>query len=221
MVRHGQSQWNLENRFTGWVDVPLTEKGIAEARRAGELLKKENLFFTRAYTSVLQRAIGTLWEILPALELQWIPVIKDWRLNERHYGGLQGLNKKETAQKHGEDQVFQWRRSYQTRPPRAEGELYLKQQSSKKYQGIDVPPGESLKMTVERVIPYWSKVIAEDMKSCDSLLVVAHGNSLRALVKHIANIDDDKITTFEFKTGVPLVCDLDESLNLLSMNFLE
>lgn len=220
LVRHGQSQWNLENRFTGWVDVPLTEKGLVEARGAGELLRRQELVFDGAYTSYLQRAIHTLWQILPALDQSWIPVVKDWRLNERHYGGLQGLSKKETALKHGEDQVFQWRRSYKTPPPVAQGELYDQQKSQKRYSGVAVPAGESLEMTVQRVTSYWNSTIGPNMRQSQALLVVAHGNSLRALAMHLAGLNEEEITKFEFKTGVPLVCDLNENLKLQAMNFL-
>ena len=224
LVRHGQSQWNLENRFTGWVDAPLTDKGISEAQNAGELLKKNNFQFEKAYTSYLQRAVCTLWEILKVSEQTWVPVDKHWRLNERHYGGLQGLNKQETKEKYGEDQVFQWRRSYATLPPEASGPLQDEQLSDRRYRDIpknEFPKGEALKQTLERVQPYWDNHIKKDLSQGGDFLIAAHGNSLRALVKLLTNMDEDEITQFEFATGVPLVCELNDQFLIKSMDWLK
>jgi 2,3-bisphosphoglycerate-dependent phosphoglycerate mutase len=224
LVRHGQSQWNLENRFTGWVDVPLTAKGEEEAMRAGRLLLAQSFSFDRAYTSYLQRAIHTLWHILKVTDQSWLPVDKHWRLNERHYGGLQGLNKQETKDKFGEDQVFQWRRSYDLPPPPASGSLQEEQMGDRRYQEIDpaqFPQAEALKHTLERVEPYWQSQLVPQIQSGERLLVVAHGNSLRALVKLITQMSDQDITQFEFETGCPLVMDLNSQLELKSMDWLK
>ncbi len=224
LVRHGQSQWNLENRFTGWVDAPLTEKGKQEAANAGELLKQQNFQFQKAYTSYLQRAIHTLWSILEVTNQPWIPVDKHWRLNERHYGGLQGLNKQETRDKYGEDQVFEWRRSYATLPPEATGPFQEEQLNDRRYQDIpkaEFPKGEALKHCLERVQPYWDQHIKNDLKSGGDFLIAAHGNSLRALVKLLTGMSEDEITKFEFATGVPLICELDSDFKIKEMNWLK
>lgn len=223
MVRHGQSQWNLENRFTGWVDVPLTEKGVSEAKRAGELLLENKLNFDYVFSSVLQRANKTMDIILEVTGKSELPIEKSWHLNERHYGGLQGLNKKETMEKYGEEQVFQWRRSYATLPPVAEGPLQEEMMADPRYESIDrekFPRGEALKQTVERVVPYWDSKMKPKMDEGKDLLVVAHGNSLRALVKHLSGMDEQEITKFEFATGVPLVCKLDKNGRIVTMDFL-
>jgi len=224
LVRHGQSQWNLENRFTGWVDAPLTEKGLSEAVRAGQLLKDSGIVFEKAYTSYLQRAIRTLWTILEESNQMWIPVEKDWRLNERHYGGLQGLNKQETKDKFGEEQVFEWRRSYATPPPEATGAFQEEQESDRRYSAIpkdQFPKCEALKHCLERVQPYWSDQILNDLKKGGNFLVAAHGNSLRAMVKLLTDMDENEITKFEFETGVPLVCDLNSDFKIQEMNWLK
>ena len=215
LVRHGESQWNRENRFTGWTDVDLSEKGVQEAFNAGKVLKDEGYAFDLAYTSVLKRAIKTLWYILDILELQWIPVYKSWRLNERHYGALQGLNKSETAAKYGENQVKIWRRSYDISPP----ELTI---DDERYPGKDIrykniskdslPLSETLKSTVERFLPYWEETIVPQIKQGKRIIIAAHGNSLRALVKHLDKMSDDEITGLNIPTGVPLVYELDEEL---------
>ncbi len=224
LVRHGQSQWNLENRFTGWVDAPLTEKGLQEAQNAGQLLKKQNFVFQKAFTSYLQRAIKTLWVILEETNQYWIPVEKDWRLNERHYGGLQGLNKQETRDKYGEEQVFEWRRSYATLPPEAEGPLQEEQMQDRRYQEIpqgQFPKGEALKHCLERVQPYWENRIKKEMALGGDFLISAHGNSLRALIKLLTGMDEQEITQFEFETGVPLVCELETDFSIKEMNWLK
>jgi len=215
LLRHGESTWNKENRFTGWTDVDLSEKGIKEAHKAGEVLKKEGFTFDIAYTSVLKRAIKTLWITLEDMDLMWIPVIRNWRLNERHYGALQGLNKAETAQKFGEDQVKIWRRSYSTQPPALE-------KTDERYPGKDprytdltkdeLPLTECLKDTVARFVPYWEKTIAPTIKQGKRVLIAAHGNSLRALVKYLDNIPEDEIVGLNIPTGIPLIYELDENL---------
>jgi 2,3-bisphosphoglycerate-dependent phosphoglycerate mutase len=212
LLRHGESDWNRENRFTGWTDVDLSEKGIAEARAAGKLLKSEGYAFDLAYTSVLKRAIRTLWIALDELEQMWLPVEKSWRLNERHYGALQGLNKAEMAAKFGEQQVLVWRRSYDTRPdaldindPRYEGK-------DPRYAGVQVPRTECLKDTVARVVPYWESTLAPAIRSGKRVLIAAHGNSMRALVKHLDRISDEAIVKVNIPTGIPLVYELDEAL---------
>jgi 2,3-bisphosphoglycerate-dependent phosphoglycerate mutase len=210
LIRHGESLWNKENRFTGWTDIDLSEKGKKEARKAAKMLK--DYTFDAAYTSVLKRAIRTLDIVLDEMDLMWIPVYKSWRLNERHYGALQGLNKAETARKFGKEQVHVWRRSYSTRPPAlAESDKrHIKNDS--RYAETKVPLAESLKDTVRRVVPYWHKTIAPQVKKGRRVLICAHGNSLRALVKHIDNIDDEQIPGLEIPTGVPLVYELSSSL---------
>ena len=212
LVRHGQSQWNLENRFTGWWDVDLTAQGEAEARAAGALLRDKGLLPTVAFTSFQTRAIRTLHFALEACNRLWIPEIKDWRLNERHYGGLTGLDKAETAAKHGDDQVKIWRRSFDIPPPvLADGsEFDLKQDA--RYAGIPIPSTESLKDTIARVLPYYQANIAPLLKAGETVLVAAHGNSLRALVKHLSGISDDEITGLEIPTGQPIVYELDAGL---------
>jgi 2,3-bisphosphoglycerate-dependent phosphoglycerate mutase len=212
LLRHGESDWNRENRFTGWTDVELSEKGIAEARAAGKLLKSEGYAFDLAYTSVLKRAIRTLWIALDELEQMWLPVEKSWRLNERHYGALQGLNKAEMAAKFGEEQVLVWRRSYDTRPPALERTDPRYEGKDRRYAGMQVPLTECLKDTVARVVPYWESAIAPALRSGKRILIAAHGNSMRALVKYLDNIPDDKIVQLNIPTGIPLVYELDESL---------
>jgi len=215
LLRHGESTWNKENRFTGWTDVDLSEKGKEEAKKAGQLLKKEGFIFDIAYTSVLKRAIRTLWTVMDEMDLMWIPVIRNWRLNERHYGALQGLNKAETAKKYGDEQVKTWRRSYDVPPP-------VLEKSDDRYPGKDprykdlteneLPLTECLKDTVERFVPYWENVIAPTVKSGKRVIIAAHGNSLRALVKYLDKIPDDKIVELNIPTGIPLVYELDNNL---------
>ncbi len=221
LCRHGQSDWNLKNLFTGWTDVDLTEKGIAEAVAAGQLLKELGYEFDIAYTSVLQRAIRTLWIMLDEMDRMWIPVIRDWRLNERHYGALQGLNKAETAAKYGDDQVHIWRRSYDIPPPDLDADDERHPAHDARYAGIDnLPSSESLATTLERVAPYWDEVIAPDLRAGKNVLIAAHGNSLRALVKMLDDVSDDEITGFNIPTGVPIAYELDEQLMPLSREFL-
>lgn len=212
LVRHGQSQWNLENRFTGWVDVDLTEKGVGEAKKAGQLLKATGVEFSACYTSVQKRAIRTLWISLDEMDRMWLPVTRDWRLNERHYGGLTGLDKAETAEKHGADQVKIWRRSYATPPPPIDAESEHNMADDPRYRalGVDVPTAESLKMTLDRVTPAFEDVIAPQLKAEKSLIISAHGNSLRALVKLLMNVSDDDIVNLEIPTGNPLMFELAE-----------
>ena len=212
LLRHGQSVWNLENRFTGWVDVDLSEQGVREAERGGELIKARGLVFDRAYTSVLTRAIRTCEMALRLADQLWIPVAKDWRLNERHYGGLTGLNKAETAVQHGEEQVRVWRRSYDIPPPPLAPHGPYDFQADRRYAGVNIPNTESLKTTLERTMPYWDAEIAPKLRSGETLLVVAHGNSVRAIVKHLFAVPDDEIVGVEIPTGNPLVLDLDASL---------
>ncbi len=212
LVRHGQSQWNLENRFTGWWDVDLTEKGVAEAIAAGALLAEKGLLPTQAFCSVQKRAIKTLSLALEAAERLWIPVTKNWQLNERHYGGLTGLNKAETAEKHGEDQVKIWRRSFDTPPPPLEADSEFDLASDPRYAGIDIPNTESLKLTIERVLPYWEAEILPVLASGETVIISAHGNSLRALVKHLSGISDEEITGLEIPTGQPIVYRFDANM---------
>jgi 2,3-bisphosphoglycerate-dependent phosphoglycerate mutase len=220
LVRHGQSQWNLENRFTGWWDVDLTEKGEAEARAAGELLREKGILPTVAFTSLQTRAIKTLHLSLEAAGLLWIPETKDWRLNERHYGGLTGLNKAETAAKHGEDQVKIWRRSFDTPPPVLERGSEFDLSSDPRYDGIAVPQTESLKDTIARVLPYYQGSIVPHLKAGATVIVSAHGNSLRALVKHLSQISDEEITGLEIPTGQPIIYELDDDLTVLDRYYL-
>ncbi|MBN2107812.1 MAG: 2,3-diphosphoglycerate-dependent phosphoglycerate mutase [Deltaproteobacteria bacterium] len=223
LLRHGESIWNSENRFTGWTDVDLSERGIQEALEAGRLLKQEGFVFDIAYTSVLRRAIKTLWIVLEEMDLMWLPVEHSWRLNERHYGALQGLNKAETAAQQGRELVHIWRRGYDTPPPALEP-------ADPRFPGRDpryaelapgaVPRTESLKDTIERFLPYWHEVIAPGLKAGRKPLVSAHGNSLRGLVKYLDGISDDKITELNIPTGVPLVYELDDNLRPVSRRYL-
>ena len=222
LLRHGQSQWNLDNRFTGWVDVPLTEKGEGEARRAGELLAASGVTFDKMYTSVISRAIRTGNMALQTAKLDWLPVEKSWRLNERHYGALTGLNKTETAEKHGEDQVKVWRRSYDTPPPPLAPGGEFDFTKDRRYAGVaDLPATESLKTTLERVLPYWEGAIAPDLKAGKNLIVAAHGNSLRAIVKHLFGVADSEIVGVEMPTGNPLLIELDDNLKPVSARYLD
>lgn len=209
LVRHGQSQWNLENRFTGWWDVDLTEKGVAEARAAGALLKDKGVLPTYAFTSLQTRAIRTLHLALEAAGRAWIPEVKDWRLNERHYGGLTGLDKAETAAKHGEDQVKIWRRSFDIPPPVLEAGSAFDLAADPRYAGIAIPSTESLKLTIERVLPYWESTILPVLARGETVIIAAHGNSLRALVKHLSGISDADIAELEIPTGQPIIYDFD------------
>ena len=212
LVRHGQSQWNLENRFTGWWDVDLTELGVSEAREAGKLLDEKGIMPTRAFTSVQTRAIKTLHLALAEADRLWIPEIKDWRLNERHYGGLTGLNKQETRDKHGDEQVHIWRRSFDVPPPPLETGSEYDLASDPRYAGIDIPNTESLKLTIERVLPYWKSDILPVLASGETVIISAHGNSLRALVKHLSGISDDDITGLEIPTGQPIIYEFDDQM---------
>ena len=223
LLRHGESTWNKENRFTGWTDVDLTEQGRREAKVAGEVLKKDGYSFDLAYCSVLKRALRTLWIVLDELDELWIPVEKTWRLNERHYGGLQGLNKSETAAQYGEDQVLVWRRSYDIPPPPLE-------KSDERYPGHDpryndvpaaeLPLTECLKDTVDRFLPYWHEVIAPQVKAGKKVVITAHGNSLRALVKYLDNLSEEEVLKLNIPTGVPLVYELDADLKPLKHYYL-
>lgn len=216
LLRHGESSWNRENRFTGWTDVDLSEKGIAEAKKAGTVLKENGLTFDLAFTSVLKRAIKTLNFTLEEMDLLWIPVIKNWRLNERHYGALQGLNKSETAARHGEEQVKIWRRSYDVPPPALDPSDPRHPANSPVYRDLDpddIPATECLKDTVARFVPYWENTIAPEIKKGTKVIIAAHGNSLRALVKYLDKISDKDIIDLNIPTGMPLVYELDENLN--------
>jgi 2,3-bisphosphoglycerate-dependent phosphoglycerate mutase len=212
LLRHGESTWNKENRFTGWTDVDLSPKGVEEARAAGRLLREGGYRFDLAFTSVLKRAIRTLWMALEELDQMWLPVEKSWRLNERHYGGLQGLNKAEMAAKYGEQQVLVWRRSYDTPPPALDAQDERYEAKDPRYAGVEVPRTECLKDTVARVIPYWSSAIAPAVRAGRRVLLAAHGNSMRALVKHLDGISDAEIVGLNIPTGVPLVYELDKDL---------
>ncbi len=215
LLRHGQSTWNLENRFTGWTDVDLTPQGIEEARDAARLLREGGYTFDVAYTSVLKRAVRTLWIVQDLMDLMWIPVHRSWRLNERHYGALQGLNKAETADKYGESQVKLWRRSYSVQPPELTVDDARYPGHDRRYASLspeDLPRTESLKDTVARFVPHWRDTIAADVRSGRRVLLAAHGNSLRALVKHLDGISDDEIVGLNIPTGVPLVYELDAEL---------
>jgi 2,3-bisphosphoglycerate-dependent phosphoglycerate mutase len=215
LLRHGESTWNRENRFTGWTDVDLTERGVAEARRAGQQLKEEGLLFDIAYTSVLKRAIRTLWIVLDELDQMWIPVHRSWRLNERHYGALQGLNKAETAHKYGDQQVLEWRRSYDTPPPTLDISDERFPGSDPRYAGLDsrdIPRTECLADTVARFLPYWHETIAPQVVAGKRVIIAAHGNSLRALVKYLDDVSGEDIVSLNIPTGVPLVYELDDSL---------
>lgn len=221
LIRHGQSQWNLENRFTGWWDADLTEKGEAEASRSGALLSETGVDFRQAFASVQTRAIRTLWLTLTEMKRAWVPVTKDYRLNERHYGGLTGLDKAETAAKHGADQVHIWRRSYDVPPPPLEAGSEWDLSTDPRYDGIDVPATESLKLTLERVLPYWESDIAPVLTGGTNTIIAAHGNSLRALVKHLFNVPDETITGVEIPTGNPLLIELDASLKPVAARYLD
>jgi len=213
LLRHGQSVWNLENLFTGWTDVGLSGRGAAEAMQAGNILKEEGFRFDVAYTSVLCRAIKTLWLVLEEMDLMWLPVIKNWRLNERHYGALQGLNKAEVAARHGDEQVLIWRRSYAVQPPALSDDDPRLNPNDPRYQelGDNIPRTESLKDTVERFLPYWKEVIAPAIKQ-QRVLISAHGNSIRALIKHLDQVSDEEIVGLNVPTGIPLVYELDTKL---------
>lgn len=223
LIRHGESAWNKENRFTGWTDVPLSEKGIEEARSAGRLLKSEGFSFDLAFTSVLKRAIKTLWLTLEEMDLMWIPVRNSWKLNERHYGALQGLNKADTAAKYGDDQVKIWRRSYDIRPPMLEKSDERFPGHDPRYAGLsdsELPAGECLADTVARVVPYWQEVIVPEIIAGRKIIIAAHGNSLRALVKYLDNVSDKDILELNIPTGVPLVYELGEDMKPKSHRYL-
>lgn len=223
LIRHGESEWNKENRFTGWKDVDLSEKGLSEAHAAGKLLKAEGFEFDEAYTSVLKRAIRTLWIVLDEMDLMWIPETKSWLLNERHYGGLQGLNKAETAAQYGDEQVLIWRRSYDVLPTLLEEGDERYAGSEARYAGIEAgkfPKAEALKETVERVVPFFQTEIAPKIKAGKKIIIAAHGNSLRALVKYLDDISDAEIVNRNIPTGVPLVYELDDDLKPLKSYYL-
>ncbi len=223
LIRHGESVWNKENRFTGWKDVSLSDKGHEEAKDAGRLLLDEGYDFDIAYTSVLKRAIRTLWHVMEQMDLMWIPVIRSWKLNERHYGALQGLNKADTAAEHGEEQVLIWRRAYDTPPPALEKSDKRWPGHDRRYADLapgDIPTTECLKDTVDRVVPYFDEEIAPKIRAGKRVLIAAHGNSLRALVKHLDNISDDDIVSLNIPTGMPLVYKLDANLKPISKQYL-
>jgi 2,3-bisphosphoglycerate-dependent phosphoglycerate mutase len=220
LIRHGQSQWNLENRFTGWWDVDVTEKGAGETWAAGELMRDKGIAPDICFTSVQSRAIKTLNLALEAMGRLWLPVTKDWRLNERHYGGLTGLDKAETAAKHGDEQVHIWRRSFDIPPPPLDAGSPYDLSKDPRYAGIPIPNTESLKDTIARVLPYYESTIAPELKAGKTVLISAHGNSLRALVKHLSGISDDDITGLEIPTGQPIVYELDAMLNAVDRYYL-
>ena len=220
LIRHGQSEWNLQNRFTGWVDVGLSPRGVDEAQNAGRTLKREGYAFDEAHTSVLKRCIHTLWHVLSELDQDWIPEFKDWRLNERHYGGLQGLNKSEMTAIHGAEQVHVWRRSYSVRPPELVADDAKRFIDDPRYDGIKIPVTESLADTYERVIEYWHEVITRSLKTGNKILIVAHGNSLRALVKYLDGLSDDAVSELNIPTGMPLVYRLSSELRPLEHFYL-
>jgi 2,3-bisphosphoglycerate-dependent phosphoglycerate mutase len=223
LLRHGQSQWNLENRFTGWKDVDLTAQGEQEAKEAAKLLLAEGFTFDIAYTSLLKRAIRTLWIALDNMDMMWLPVVRNWRLNERHYGALQGLNKSETVEKHGAEQVLVWRRSYSTPPPALEEGDERLPDNDPRYAGLaqtDLPRTESLDCTVKRFLPYWFDEIVPVLKEKKKVLICAHGNSLRALVKHLDGISEDEIVHLNIPTGIPLVYELDDDLKPIKHYYL-
>lgn len=224
LIRHGESTWNLENRFTGWTDVELTATGIAQAQQAGQRLKTAGFEFDMAYTSVLKRAIHTLWHCLDSMDSTWLPVHKSWRLNERHYGGLQGLNKAETAKEYGDEQVLVWRRSYDTPPPALEATDPRSERGDRRYRDLaaeQIPLTECLKDTVARVLPYWESDIAPNIRAGKRVVIAAHGNSLRALVKYLDGIADDAIVSLNIPNGTPLVYELDEALKPIRSYYLE
>ena len=223
LIRHGESTWNLENRFTGWTDVDLTPTGVSQAISAGQLLKAEGFEFDVAYTSVLKRAIHTLQYALDAMDSTWLPVVKDWRLNERHYGGLQGLNKAETAQQYGAEQVLVWRRSYDTPPPALGAGDPRSERGARRYAQLEpaqIPLAECLKDTVARVVPFWQEVLAPRIQSGERIVIAAHGNSIRALVKYLDNIADDAIVGVNIPNGIPLVYELDAQLQPIRSYYL-
>jgi 2,3-bisphosphoglycerate-dependent phosphoglycerate mutase len=223
LVRHGESQWNQENRFTGWVDVDLSEKGLAEAKRAGALIRDEGFLFDIAFTSVLKRAVRTLWIGLDEMNAMYLPVCTSWRLNERHYGALQGLNKTETAEKYGEEQVKIWRRSYDTPPPLLSDEDFARQKSEPRFRSVeprDLPRGETLKTTLARLLPYWEKEIVPQMQAGKQVLIVAHGNSLRALIQHLEKMSESEIMELNVPTGTPLVYQLDKNFGVINKRYL-
>ncbi len=223
LLRHGESVWNRENRFTGWTDVDLTERGLAEAREAARLVQEEGLDFDRAFTSVLKRAIRTLWTVLDGMDRMWLPVERSWRLNERHYGALQGLDKAETAREFGEEQVLIWRRSYDVPPPALDEDDPRFPAHEPAYRNVPrewLPRTECLKDTVERLMPYWHETIAPEIRCGRRVLIVAHGNSLRALVKYLDGVSDEEILKLNIPTGVPLVYELDDDLKPLGHRYL-
>ena len=223
LLRHGESEWNLANRFTGWKDVDLTDTGRNQALQAGQLLKEAGFRFDKAFTSVLKRAIRTLWITLDEMDQMWIPVERSWKLNERHYGGLQGLNKAETAQKYGDEQVLIWRRSYDTPPPLLEWEDERNAAFEEKYKDLsqsEMPLGECLADTVERVVPYWEQHIVPEIKAGKSIVIAAHGNSLRALVKYLDNVSNEEILKLNIPTGMPLVYELNDDLSPIKHYYL-
>ncbi|MGM0602921.1 MAG: 2,3-diphosphoglycerate-dependent phosphoglycerate mutase [Bacillota bacterium] len=223
LLRHGESEWNLANKFTGWTDVDLSQQGIKEAEEAGRLLKEEGYKFDIAYTSYLKRATKTLNIVLDIMDFHWIPVIKSWKLNERHYGALQGLNKAETAKKEGEEQVHIWRRSFDTPPPVLAEDDPRYPGHEEKYKDLseeELPAAESLKMTIDRVLPYWKEEIVPKIKSGKKLIISAHGNSLRALVKHLDDISDEEISSLNIPTGRPLIYEFDDQMNVLDKYYL-
>lgn len=223
LIRHGESEWNKLNLFTGWTDVELSEKGVEEAKNGGKLLKEGGYSFDVCYTSYLKRAIHTAWHVLDGVDEAYIPVIKDWHLNERHYGALQGLNKAETAAKYGAEQVHQWRRSFDIAPPELEADDPRNPANQVQYKGVDpkvLPLHESLKDTIARVVPYYNEVIVPEIKAGKKVLIAAHGNSLRALVKYLDNISDEDIAGLNIPTGVPLVYELDEDLKPIKHYYL-
>ena len=218
LIRHGESEWNLENRFTGWKDVDLSQKGIEEAKAAGKILKEMNLVFDVAYTSYLKRAIKTLNIVLEEMDELYIPVYKSWRLNERHYGALQGLNKAETAKKYGDEQVHIWRRSFDVAPPSIDKNSEYYPKSDRRYANLadsDIPLGESLKDTIARVLPYWHSDISKSLQEGKNVIVAAHGNSLRALIKYLLNISNEDILNLNLTTGKPLIFEMDKDLKVL------
>lgn len=221
LIRHGQSVWNLENRFTGWIDVDLSERGVREAQNAGKALHNAGYRFDVAFTSLLKRSVRTLWLTLEELDQMWLPVVTDWRLNERHYGALQGLNKKETTQKYGPEQVHQWRRGYAVRPPALALDNPMHPTNDWRYAGLpEMPSTESLADTVDRVVPFWTDTVIPSIERGKRPLIVAHGNSLRALVKHLDQIDDEGITELNIPTGQPLVYELDKDFKPIRHSYL-
>lgn len=223
LIRHGESTWNLENRFTGWTDVPLTDTGVAQAQQAGRLLKDAGYEFDIAYTSVLKRAIWTLWHTLDQMDRTWLPVVKDWRLNERHYGGLQGLNKADMAAQYGDAQVLVWRRSYDTPPPALDRTDARSERGDRRYAGLkpeQVPLTECLKDTVARVLPFWDEVLAPAIRGGQRVVIAAHGNSIRAMVKMLDGISDADIVNLNIPNGIPLVYELDANLKPIKSQYL-